>query len=61
MSEVFKVIIAGGRDFENYSYLKESLDRILPDVKEPIVIVSGGASGADILGERYARDKGYEV
>ena len=47
MGEVFKVIVAGGRDFGNYTYLKESLDRILEDIKEPIVIVSGGASGAD--------------
>lgn len=61
MSEVFKVIVSGGRDFENYAYLTESLDKILADIKEPIIIVSGGASGADILGERYARAKGYEV
>lgn len=61
MGELFKVIVAGGSDFENYSYLKESLDKILADIKEPIVIVSGGASGVDIFGERYARDNGYEV
>lgn len=61
MGEVFKVIVAGGRNFENYAYLEESLDRILADIKEPIVIVSGGANGADMLGERYARAKGYEV
>ena len=61
MSEVFKVIVSGGRDFENYSYLKESLYKILVDIKEPIVIVSGGANGADMLGERYARSKGYEI
>ena len=61
MSEVFKVIVSGGRDFENYSYLRESLDKILADIKESIVIVSGGANGADMLGERYARSKGYEI
>lgn len=61
MSDVFKVIVSGGRDFSNYQYLKESLDSILKDIKEPIVIVSGGASGTDMLGEKYARSKGYEV
>jgi hypothetical protein len=55
-----KVIIAGGRDFNNYELLREKCDIILSNQKE-LVIVSGRASGADSLGERYAKEKGYEM
>jgi hypothetical protein len=58
---MFKVIIAGGRDFSNYDLLKVKLNKILSNINVPIVIVSGKARGADSLGERYAREMGYEV
>ena len=51
-----RVIVAGGRDFENYELLKERLDIILADY-ESIEIVSGHARGADLLGEKYANEK----
>ena len=54
----FKVIIAGGRDFNNYEFLKEKMDIFLKE-KENIEIVSGTANGADSLGERYAGERGY--
>ena len=57
------VIVAGSRSFNNYSMLKEKLDYYL-SVKISqgfkIHIVSGGAKGADILAEQYAKEKGYE-
>lgn len=57
---MIKVIIAGGRDFKDYDLLKEKLDYYLSNL-ENIIIVSGGASGADSLGERYAKEKGYSL
>lgn len=57
----FRVIVAGGRDFDDYDYLKSSLDHLLQNVEAQIVIVSGTAHGADILGEKYAQEKGYEI
>lgn len=55
-----KVIIAGGRNFFNYEFLKMKCDVILHG--KPIVeIVSGTANGADRLGERYAKEKGYTI
>lgn len=48
-----KVIIAGGRDFKNYLALSVKCDDILSNTKD-VTIVSGGAEGADRLGERYA-------
>ena len=53
---MFKVIVAGSRDFNNYEVLKARLDTIL-NKKAEIVIVSGGARGADSLGERYALER----
>lgn len=52
----YKVIIAGGRDFENYEDLKLYCDYMLQN-KTNLEIVSGGANGADKLGERYAKER----
>lgn len=55
---VFKVIVAGGRDFTNYSMLKGALDFFLHkkiDQGYTIEIVSGCAKGADKLGEHYSK------
>ena len=56
-----KVIIAGSRDFNNYELLRNKCNRILSNVKEDITIVSGKARGADSLGEKYAKEKGYKI
>lgn len=53
-----RVIVAGGRDFDNYELLKSVCDRMLSNKVEThdITIVSGGASGTDTLAIQYARD-----
>jgi hypothetical protein len=55
-----KVIIAGSRDFNDYEFLKKHCDEILK-FQATVEIVSGGARGADRLGERYAMEKGYPI
>lgn len=55
------IVVAGGRDFNDYDLLKRKLDYYLQNVEPPIIIVSGCAPGADTLGERYANEKGYEL
>lgn len=57
---MFRVIIAGSRDFDDYALLQDHADYMLSR-QEDIEIVSGGASGADALGERYAKDRGYKL
>ena len=58
----YKVIVAGCRDFADYELLKEKWDFYLQNKKkEDVIIVSGHASGADSLGERYAQERGYET
>ncbi len=58
---MFRVIIAGGRDFDDYNLLKSTMDRFLSKITSEICIVCGMARGADLLGERYAKEKGYVV
>ena len=53
-----KVIIAGGREFNNYELLREIWDGIIPTDSE---IVSGGARGTDKLGEQYAKEMGINL
>jgi hypothetical protein len=55
-----KVIIAGGRDFNDYERLKIVCDFTLSNYNN-IEVVSGCAKGADELGERYASEKGFKV
>ena len=56
----YKVIVAGGRDFADYAYLKEKLDEVFASLGDldshPIEIISGMAKGADTLGIRYAEE-----
>lgn len=62
---IFRVIIAGSRKFDDYETLRDKCDHILsrkmadPDCE--IIVVSGGATGADTLGERYAAERGLQV
>jgi len=58
-----KVIIAGGRDFNDYDFLETRCDVLLQEkeTKYNIIIISGTARGADSLGERYAQNKGYKL
>lgn len=61
---MFKVIICGSRDFNNFDLLKEKCDNILKKKKEAgeeIIIISGCAKGADTLGEKYAVENKYKV
>jgi len=78
--ENIKLIIAGSRDFDDYSLLEKEVDTYILDTlfnldknlydcyllrtlteevygDIPIEIVSGGARGADRLGELYARNR----
>lgn len=69
MQEVkeLRVIIAGSRDFDNFSKLMNNCNNILADTTnrhndlDKIRIVSGAARGADRLGEQYAKIAGYEL
>jgi predicted Rossmann fold nucleotide-binding protein DprA/Smf involved in DNA uptake len=57
-----RVIIAGSRGFNDYETLYTNCEEAIhKDPSEEIVIISGGAKGADKLGESYAKSKGYKL
>jgi hypothetical protein len=61
--ETIRVIVAGGRDFDDYPLMCSRLDHYLKEKAQTheIIIVSGGARGADSLAESYARSRGYRL
>ena len=59
----YRLVIAGSRDFNDYALLSKAVDKHLGDKVDDakIIIISGTAPGADQLGERYAKEKGYKL
>lgn len=55
MSDGISLAIIGSRAFANARLVAETLDPLIPALKE---VVSGGASGADKLGEQWANKRG---
>jgi YspA, cpYpsA-related SLOG family len=51
-----KLIIAGGRDFQDYALLCKTMEQFNPDL-----VLCGGATGADALGDRWAKENGIPV
>lgn len=49
--------IIGSRTFNNYELLKKELQPFLnEEIKNSLIVISGGARGADILGEKWAKE-----
>lgn len=59
-NETFYALIAGGRDFDDYQLLKNTMNILLTYFTD-VAIISGTANGADKLGEVYAKEKGYKL
>jgi hypothetical protein len=55
-----KLLVCGGRDYTHYDIMKEELSFIcfMHDVTE---VIHGGARGADMLGDRFAKERGLNV
>ena len=64
-----RIIVAGGREFNDYKLLSDTLMKYLEEVDftdvvdnpNQIKFISGTARGADTLGEQFAYKWGYEV
>lgn len=58
-----RVVIAGCRNYYNYTEAKGYIDIYLCELrkKNHIIIVSGCANGTDAIGERYAKENGFEI
>ena len=56
-----KVIVAGGRDFNDYKLLKSTLDNFQQEYGNITEVVSGTAKGVDKLGEKYANENNIPI
>lgn len=57
-----RVIVAGSRTMQDYNFLATILGVALKNIADDdIEIVSGGAKGADKLGEQYAKSRGLGI
>ena len=64
--KTIRVIIAGGRKFNDYEMLKRTMLKFIIKLHDHIdfhkvEIVSGGARGTDQLGERFAKEFRYRM
>ena len=58
--KAYRLIVAGSRDFDDYHLLCRKLDKICRKL-DNILVISGGARGADKLGERWAFERGWSI
>lgn len=59
-----RLIIAGGRDFNDFDTLEREVLKFIKAHREPgekVTIISGRARGADRLGERFANKYGLKI
>lgn len=58
-----RIVVAGCRDYNDYNDAKEYIDMCIREIRKrhTLVFLSGGCRGADMLGERYARENGFEI
>ncbi|MGN0172029.1 MAG: DUF2493 domain-containing protein [Acutalibacteraceae bacterium] len=56
-----RIVVAGCRDYEEYDDAKEYIEMCIEKIREKytLVFLSGGCRGADMLGERYAKENGF--
>lgn len=61
LKENYKLCVAGSRSFDDYELMKKLLSIFV--LKDPvgITLISGTAKGADTLGEKCAKEFGWEI
>lgn len=60
----FRVLVCGGRDYDNRERVRRTLDAALEAAQSAgkvVVIIHGNARGADLLADQYAREKSLRV
>lgn len=58
-----RIVVAGSRNYENYSEAKKYIEMCIKEIKckYTLIFLSGGCRGADMLGERYATENGFNI
>ena len=58
---LFRVIVAGSRGITSGKEVFHYLEHITENIPRPFTVVSGGAAGVDMLGEKWAAEQGLHV
>lgn len=62
MNNTFYLLVVGSRTFNDYSTMCTVIDGLLINHRDDhIIVVNGGARGADNLSTRYAKERNYET
>jgi hypothetical protein len=63
MDDHFNLIVAGSRTFDDFVLMIREVDKYIKELNpaKPVCIISGGAYGADKLGEDYAKLRFYDM
>lgn len=63
MPPPFRVIIAGSRGFTDFQGFCDYADKVLARKAQEgqIIVLSGHCHGPDLMGEEYARMRGYSI
>ncbi len=58
-----RIVIAGCRNYNDYDTAKQFIEKCISSVRKEneIIIISGGCKGADIIGERFAKENGFGI
>lgn len=58
-----KIVVAGSRHFEDYNIAKQYIEECISDIKKDneLVFLYGMCKGADLLGEKFAKENGYQI
>ena len=56
-----RVLVCGGRDFEDKEFLFDRLDILDGKLDGIDVVINGGAKGADTLAAKWAKSRGIDV
>lgn len=51
------VIVCGGRDYGNATSICQNLERLFLEFGDSLVVVTGGATGADFIANTWARHR----
>lgn len=59
----YRIVVAGCRNYKNYFKISRELKKYINNLGDDceIIIVSGGASGVDALGEKFAKKHNFKV
>lgn len=57
----FKLLVTGGRKYNNTALVYKTLDRIVEEFSiKDLILIHGRASGADALARMWAKDREYQ-